>query len=418
MLKENYEKIIENFKTDQKEAFQLIKSFLEKAFSIEEGEVFIDTIEKRNKILVIGGYAGTGKTYLIQQLYEIFELSFSSCALAGKAAENLNQKGVPCKTMHSLIYKPIEEDDVIVGYELKDASEIGCDVIIVDEYSMLEKEHIDDLLTFNKPIIFFGDTFQLPPISQQRPEQLANPDYILTEIRRNSGVIVEFLTRMRNFEHIGGFSVYRQENGHSFSILSTENKLIYENILNIDKVICGKNDTKNQINSFIRQKLGFKDYMPTVGEELMCLKNKTITLSDKRKIEVKNGEILVLKKIRKSRVIIDDQETVELMFEKDKEKFWLTVSLELFKDPKFNYKKHKTDPRQNKALFFFDYCYAITAHKSQGSQYKNVLVLAYDMTWLKDNYVNAVYTAAGRAEEISAVVFQNQNQIDRLIRKG
>ena len=421
VLNKDYEKTIEGFKNDQKEAFELVKDFLGKIFEKKtEDEEIMEKIARTSKYLVIGGYAGTGKTYLIQKIHEIFNLRFSNCALAGKAAENLNQKGIPCSTMHSLIYKPIEENDIVIGYELKTPEELECDVIMVDEYSMLEEEHVEDLLSFGKPVMFFGDTFQLPPISQIRPRKLATPHIILTEIRRNSGIIVEFLTRMRNFEHIGSFSVYKQENGHSFSILNSNNPLIYENILNMDKVICGKNETKLTINNFIRQKLKIKDIYPQIDEELMCLKNKTIKIEEKgktRKIELKNGEILKLKKIRKTKMILDEQEVVELMFEKDNKSFWVQASAEIFKDPKFNYKSYKVNPRQNKLLFFFDYCYAITVHKSQGSQYKNVLVLAYDMTWMRDDYVHAVYTAAGRAEEISAVVFQNQNQIDRLLLK-
>ena len=71
----------------------------------------------------------------------------------------------------------------------------------------------------------------------------------------------------------------------------------------MDKVICGKNETKSTINNFIRQKLEIKDIYPQIDEELMCLKNKTIKIEEKgktRKIELKNGEILKLKKIRKT----------------------------------------------------------------------------------------------------------------------
>ena len=89
----------------------------------------------------------------------------------------------------------------------------------------------------------------------------------------------------------------------------------------------------------------------------------------------------------------------------------------MFDDYKTSTTKYTYNYAEFKNLVFFDFAYALTAHKSQGSEYEKDLVLAYDMTWMKTNYVNAVYTAAGRAQKHVIIVIETLSQLERLTKK-
>jgi exodeoxyribonuclease-5 len=79
--------------------------------SKEQKEIIIDTINliKVKDNVSIGGYAGTGKTTVVQHLNDILN-NFTVCAFTGKATSILRRKGLlDAKTIHSLIYKPLTD---------------------------------------------------------------------------------------------------------------------------------------------------------------------------------------------------------------------------------------------------------------------------------------------------------------------
>ena len=396
----------------QQEAFDMVIDFLKPLK--EETKDYIEKMDKNCKHLTITGYAGVGKTFLIKHLYDHLkkDYKFAFATFTGKAAENLIKRGVHCKTLHSTIYDVREDAQGKVTYEKKET--LDREVIVIDESSMLEKEYIEDLETFGKPIIFFGDNFQLPPISGNRPEKLTNFHYEITEVMRNAGVIIENLTKIRNFESLEIGTQKDESNKSSFSVMLREDRRINENLLKFDKVICGTNDVRNMLNRKIREMKGLDNLYPLIGEELICLKN---TNKEEVGVDLKNGEIIKIKNIEKGNYPLDGHDTLIVTFNKGKEEFTITISAEMFKDPKTSITKYTYNYAEFKNLVFCDFAYALTAHKSQGSQYEKVLVLAYDMTWLRKHYVNAVYTAAGRAEKHVIIVVEHEGQLKHLTKK-
>ncbi len=378
----------------------------------DKNEDFLKESKNKQTHITVTGYAGVGKTFLIKKIYDTLkgkaEMRFA--AFTGKAAENLIKKAVPCQTLHSLIYSPREEEGRTY-YEKKDS--LDTDLIIIDESSMLEQEYIDDLKSFNIPIIFFGDTFQLPPISGIRPEALVNHNYEITQIMRNAGIIIENLTRIRNFQPLK-IGVQKDDNGSSFSVLFKGNKRVDEKLLEFDRIICGTNAERNRLNTEIRFRKGLKSTLPEIGEEIICLKN---TNMEDTGVSLKNGEIVVVKGISKGAYPLDGHETVVISYEKNGKTEVVTASAKMFDDYKTSTTKYTYNYAEFKNLVFFDFAYALTAHKSQGSEYEKVLVLAYDMTWMKTNYVNAVYTAAGRAQKHVIIVIETLSQLERLTKK-
>ncbi len=128
----------------------------------------------KNGVTVLTGGPGTGKTTVIKALISIFDnlgLSYALCAPTGRAAKRMSEKsGVEAKTVHRLL-------EVSVGNEFSDAPKFGKnasdllseDVIILDEASMIDVLLANALVVAIKPgarIIFIGDTDQLLSVGE------------------------------------------------------------------------------------------------------------------------------------------------------------------------------------------------------------------------------------------------------------
>lgn len=148
--------------------------------------------------ITLGGYAGTGKTTLLGQLRTALheknkKLRVSFCSYTGKATRVMKSKLVSnaalqdqdsISTIHGLLYTPILDDkENITGWKRKD--EVECDLIIIDEASMIDKEIWNDLLSYHIPIIAVGDHGQLPPI-RGTFNVMEHPDLRLEEIHRQA----------------------------------------------------------------------------------------------------------------------------------------------------------------------------------------------------------------------------------------
>lgn len=128
----------------------------------------------KNGVTVLTGGPGTGKTTVIKALTRIFDnlgLSYALCAPTGRAAKRMSeQAGVDAKTVHRLL-------EVTVGGEYSDAPKfnknatdlLSEDVIILDESSMIDVQLANALIVAIKPgarIIFIGDTDQLLSVGE------------------------------------------------------------------------------------------------------------------------------------------------------------------------------------------------------------------------------------------------------------
>ena len=130
---------------------------------------------------VLSGYAGTGKTFLINHVVkDVLKLKVGEEAVfispTGKAASILVKKGTPAGTVHSLIYMRDQEDfevnedgEIIESENLSFIKREKIDekikLIVVDEASMVAADVLRDLLSFNVKCLFSGDGAQLPPVN-------------------------------------------------------------------------------------------------------------------------------------------------------------------------------------------------------------------------------------------------------------
>ena len=161
--------------------------------------------DESSKALVITGGAGTGKTTLVKTIIKQLnqtQRDFYLLAPTGRASLNLYRHvsditNISAQTIHSFLYKKIEEDnDEVVNFKITE-NELGFNaVIIIDEASMLshEKSHssflqfgsgnvFQDLLGYlkltqsNRQLILIGDPYQLPPVNVSIAKVL-QPDFL------------------------------------------------------------------------------------------------------------------------------------------------------------------------------------------------------------------------------------------------
>lgn len=298
---------------------------------------------------MLSGYAGTGKSTLAAQLNrELGNVHF--CAYTGKAANVLREKGVDsASTLHGAIYKLHDEDENREPvFKLDYDSAIRSKgLVILDEYSMLPEEIIQDLEKLVEKVLYLGDPFQLPPV---KGNCTLEPDFTLTEVHRQAldSPILRAATDVRE--------------GRGLSFCNNNNEFIYkprrevpkEEYMNAAQVIVGFNKTRRAWNQRFRDNLGFSGELPQKGEKLICLRNNHEKGLFNGMIDVCGGA----KRIKH-------------------EKFFFSLNFGQFKSLeawRCYFQGQTKTPFNAKGIEHFDFAYTITAHKSQGSEWENVLV--------------------------------------------
>ncbi len=165
---------------------------------------------------ILGGYAGVGKTTMAMEIADKLVKAGQSvffCAPTNKARDVIEQKLVAAQvnvdtvaTVHGLIYTPNDKG----GFDFNPEKLLKADVLICDECSMLTEQMMADLRiagsTTNTRIILMGDDFQLPAVEKDRnphktPFQIVPKEYqtTLTKVMRQSGdsKILEYATALR-----------------------------------------------------------------------------------------------------------------------------------------------------------------------------------------------------------------------------
>ena len=300
----------------------------------------------------IGGYAGTGKTTIAKYIVASIPGAMV-CAFTGKAANRLAEKGLPmARTIHSTIY---DYDPHRRKFHLKDKSDISGRYFLIDEGSMVSRQLWEDVNSFQKPIIVLGDPGQLEPIGDD-PNLMRDPDVVLYEIHRQgegSGIIT-FANDIRC-----GLSISRID--YPDVEIFYDQRPALTDAMQADVVICGFNRRRKSINDAFRSAKGYKDTLQA-GEKVICLKNNM-------ELGVFNGQMFDVREVKWetdqliSTIVADNGDCRDMMFHKL-----------FFGKARTVIDKH-SNARNISDAVVADYGYAITAHKSQGSEWDNVLVI-------------------------------------------
>ena len=354
--------------------------------------------EGSSPVFRLFGYAGTGKTTLARHFAENVDGDVLFAAFTGKAAQVLRSRGATnAKTIHSLIYRPKGEEEVedeVTGktsvtpmFSINRQSPLAkAALIVIDECSMVDEALGRDLMSFGRPILVLGDPGQLPPVSGGGFFTDHEPDFLLTEIHRQArdNPIIRLAMQVRE-----GHDLERGDYG-SAKVISKRD-VTQELVLDADQVLVGTNRTRRRYNQRLRELKGFTAAYPQSGDKLVCLRN------DPAK-GLLNGSLW--------QVMTSSRETVKpginllIRAEDDTDRGAAKIKLlkAVFEDPDTEI------PWQTRRRYDeFDYGYALTVHKAQGSQWNNVVLFDESFAF-RDSRERWLYTAVTRAAETLTIV--------------
>jgi len=363
-----------------------------------------DGLEHHTKTM--GGYAGTGKTtvlsYIRRELGEDISVGFVS--FTGKAVSVMRRKLYESKTfhhgldhistIHSFMYRPITDSKGnVIDWEQKEMLEQGrgvpfnarewefapyVDLFIMDEASMTPEDLYEDLLKYNKPILAVGDHGQLPPVKGNF-SLMQNPEVRLEHIHRQAedSPILTMAHRARegksllkwgdNLSSDAGYVVRMKYSDVGGSDMERE---IMAEPDSTKMVIVGTNKERLNINKAVLQHIRGNGKVikpiPQVGDRLICLKNNN-------KIGIYNGMLGVV--IGEKECYDYPQHNWHYLFTPDESPDTI-MPLTMTKYTFLNqYNKVPESVPFMEVRERFDFAYAITCHKSQGSEADKVVVM-------------------------------------------
>jgi ATP-dependent exoDNAse (exonuclease V) alpha subunit len=396
-------------------------------------------------LLRVGGYAGTGKstvTGVFARMAQKARLRVAYVAFTGRASsivmKSLKNAGVEFTTktreeqeaeqlgsvaamaymdvdtmdryasetfvgtIHRLLYKPIINDkEELIGWRKRDSLDRPYDLIVVDEASMVSDEILGDLQQFSTPIMAVGDHGQLPPV-RAAGALMQKPDVRLEKIHRQAegNPIIALAHHVREGRRL---SAFRSKDPR----VAIRSKRDVQAVLTetADRppisigVLCWTNKQRIQLNMLARKARGFKG-PPTTSEVLMCLRNYTRG----GRVPIYNGMRGVLETKCETgsrpwylniRIGFPDEGVAahgrlvcQAQFNRDG--VFATVE-------ELHQRGIKVDTMGG-AGEFFDFGYALTVHKSQGSQFNHAIVMV-DMPEGYSDFARWAYTAVTRGQE-------------------
>lgn len=381
------------------------------------------------RIACVTGQAGTGKTTIMKKIYERLydqlmgihgtsatgteQFSIALAAPTGRAAKRIQEAtGLHASTIHRMLRFSVPKDDDDFGLPAYGKmNPMPHDVILIDEASMVTAElrrAIIDAMKKGSIIRFFGDINQLPPIGKYDPKGKLNPNFspfakdlrtfpsvVLTKNYRSTDGIIELADRV-----IRNKMPMANEQVSLHRIVSTNtNQEIMKLAEEIDftkdtaQIICPTNVTVHgteNINKAIQQRFNPEREKITIfkteqdgSKTIRSFKknDKVIWTENDYNLNLMNGSI--------GRVLDFNKETGTIWLNIDDRDIEIPAMMEAFNST--TGEKYKYDPRQRLNLG-----YAISTHKSQGSQFETVLfVCSRTRAANRQN----VYTAVTRAKK-------------------
>ena len=352
------------------------------AYSQRAGQKFQSQL-----VFKIFGFAGCGKTTIAREIEERTKAITAYIAQTGKAASVLRKKGCEgAMTVCRFAFKPLGEDDEgkpIFGPRLDPYT--MPQLIVLDEGSMVGRREAQQLLTFGIPMIVLLDPAQLKPVASTAPFIDGEPDGWLTETKRNGGNILRAAMYVREGKRLPD---REYDDIQIRSRMPSLPELIDHSGLSA-QILCARNKTRNRINRQVRAHLGFTHWLPMRGDKLIA------TCNDYGADVINGSQWIVLEDVELS----DDVPRYDVEFRKgpfaDSEFFTsgprgyvkvmsldepdrvttLHINTDCFLEPDVSAKQDAIRKEGFKQYGGFDFGYAITVHKSQGSEWDSVLYI-------------------------------------------
>ncbi len=384
-------------------------------------------------------------------------------APTGRAAKVITQyTQKPAFTIHKFIYHPPKKGQGFGQFKTRPNK--GKDVLfIVDEASMISDKSqgnqldgsslLDDLISFVKDgvrckLLLIGDTAQLPPVGSidspaldpeklEREFDLEVSDFMLTQVIRQASdsAILENATEIRGLQESDhnitpqfslGPDVIRLVDG--YDIEEALSKSYSDGNTEETTFIVRSNKRANQYNQQIRSRVLWKEDEISAGDNLMVVKNNYFWISEKSKPGfIANGDIIEVLELRNRNSLYGfdfADATVKLVDYPNEPAFETKLLLNTlsvdgpalpYEDSKRLFEQieeeHQDIPHKWKRYQAISnspylnalqvkFSYAVTCHKAQGGQWKNVFI---EQSYLPDgvnkDYLRWLYTAFTRASE-------------------
>ena len=399
-------------------------------------------------------------------------------APTGRAAKVFSlYAGHPAYTIHKKIYRQKSFSNEMTNFSLNDNLNTHT-LFIVDESSMISNDGLsgssfgsgrllDDLIQFvysgtGCRLLLMGDTAQLPPVGEEESPALSADilkgyglevqEIGLTQVVRqleNSGILWN-ATKLRRYiaeENFLSLPKIRQKGFADIRILPG-NELIDElntcygrDGMDETMVICRSNKRANLYNNGIRNTILDREDELNSGDMLMIAKNNYFWTEKNKEIDfIANGDIAVVRRVRRTKELYGFRFAEVLLSFPDYNDFELEANLlldtlhsespalpkelndKLFYSVLEDYaditikkermKKMKADPYYN--ALQIKYAYAITCHKAQGGQWKNIFL---DQGYITEenigpDYFRWLYTAFTRATQTLYLVNYPKEQAE------
>lgn len=303
---------------DQRDVVSLLESFL---------------FSNPNRLFVLKGYAGTGKTTMMSALIKTlptFHLYSVLLAPTGRAAKVLSMySNKKAFTIHKRIYFSHHEDSSF-SFRLKENRSKDT-IFIIDESSMIgtdnnmfQRNLLDDLMQYifsgdGCKAIFIGDTAQLPPVGQELSNAL-DTEYLnshfnvstlsfqLTQVVRQaleSGILKNASNlRYRLFKENFSLPILKtSELKDVVSISSTDFeeylRATYKEYGEDEVIVIAKSNYQaNSLNNLIRYRLLERETLLEAGDRLMVVKNNYFWLEDDSAMGfIANGDIFRINRV-------------------------------------------------------------------------------------------------------------------------
>lgn len=366
------------------------------------------------RLLSLAGSAGTGKTTLIKALREALIADSRDVVVAtptNKAAQVLDKKGIPANTFYKTFFvldteaadlgidtdeepskqrprRPLGDrvlsftscrDRVNAGVasgqneqQLLDRLEsagkrVHCEILIIDEASMLARRRIVEMQKMCDTLILVGDHHQLPPVGDREyPAGFfaeLKHTAVLTEIMRQSegSLILDLADELRRAGPLVEKKVRYFEPQDSFAEL----------IKHGFQCIAFTNKERQRINTTCRKILGFRTPLPEIGDRMLVTNNYSTDLLNGTEVEIVDFnwdghspsadiELLQSGRVKSYRMSIRSFAKDQIASVKD------SVMDAIPSDV--------TAAEAEENLLELTWAYCMTAHKAQGSEWPGVIV--------------------------------------------
>jgi len=384
---------------------------LEEEVKVKYNEDQKQAIKKalENKVTIISGGPGTGKTTIINAIVKLYikmhnfspletMANIALLAPTGRASKKMSMAtGLPAMTIHR--YLKWNKDTNNFG--VNEFHKTNENLIIVDEMSMIDINLFNALLKgirSNVQLIMVGDVFQLPSVGAglilndliesdlftfcpleriYRQSENSYIPYLALEIK-NKDLAEDFISQKDDYNFLEADSKYIKDMIKKICCMS-KNKGLNENDIQIlAPMYKGENGIDNLnislqelFNPFDNKKEEIR-----IGEVTYRENDKVLQLQNNPDCNVFNGDIGYIRKINK---LSGKKDTIIIDFEGNK--------VEYTKEDMFQVK----------------HAYAITIHKSQGSEFSHV-ILPISRSYYKMLYNKLIYTGVSRAKKSLVII--------------